>query len=188
MTPDRWGDAADNRNVVYEAIFEKVFERDKSKASWTAAKLDRADFFTLMECLGLASWAGSGRTGNDQDFKRLRAGHASNRQEKRFETLRNADLKGAALQFYTRQELDADTGFEFIHKSFGEYLIARALLPGRGGSLGTRRQARKLWPQPGSTSAAWHRSPTRSGASCGTRRAACRSKRRQARRSLWKRS
>ena len=53
--------------------------------------------------------------------------NAAGRREKKFKTIPNTDLAGVAVQFYTRQELD-DTGYEFIHKSFGEYLIARALL------------------------------------------------------------
>ncbi|MGI9488909.1 MAG: pentapeptide repeat-containing protein [Geminicoccaceae bacterium] len=128
MTPEKWPAAADNRNVVYEGIFKQVFCRDKAANKWSTARIDEDDFFALMECLGLASWAGGGRTGSDEDFKRLRKRHASRQQERKFAKLNNTDLKGVAIQFYTRQELDADTGFEFIHKSFGEYLIGRALL------------------------------------------------------------
>ncbi len=127
LTPEHWQAAADNRNVVYAAIFTKVYERDRRAGKWTAAQIDEGDFFTLMECLGLAAWAGGGRTGNEDEFLRLRELHAAGRRERKFETLGNTDLRSVALQFYTRRDLD-EPGYEFIHKSFAEYLIARALL------------------------------------------------------------
>ena len=84
-----------------------------------------ADFFTLMECLGLAAWRGNGRTGTDADFEELRDAHAG---DERFRDRDTASLKNVALQIHTRQSAGDDKGFEFIHKSFGEYLAARALL------------------------------------------------------------
>ena len=127
LTPERWREAADNRNRIYEAIFKKVYERDRRADKWAVAQLDESDFFTLMECLGLAAWAGGGRTGSEDGFLRLRATHAAGRRERKFKQLPNADLKSVAVQFYTRREL-GEAGYEFIHKSFGEYLIARALV------------------------------------------------------------
>ena len=63
-----WQEAAENRNRVYEAIFRKVHERDvKEKGHALKEHLkDEADFFILMECLGLAAWRGGGRTGDTQ--------------------------------------------------------------------------------------------------------------------------
>ena len=124
---DKWEEALGNRNVVYEAIFARVFERNKKKQVFTAANLRKSDFFGLMECLGLAAWHGNGRTGTDEEFAVLRDLHLPDDSE-RFDRLPAASLRGAAVNFYTRRDLGVDAGFEFIHKSFGEYLAARGLL------------------------------------------------------------
>ncbi len=127
LAPNRWREAVENRNCVYEDIFNKVYERDREADKWQVAQLNADDFFTLMECLGLATWAGGGRTGSDEEFKRLRDIHSTGSQERKFTALDNADLESVAVQFYARRDLD-EPGYQFIHKSFGEYLIARALL------------------------------------------------------------
>ncbi|HZG31281.1 MAG TPA: pentapeptide repeat-containing protein [Ensifer sp.] len=122
-----WELAAANKNLVYEDILEKIYQRNKAKDHFTALGLDKADFFSLMECLGLAAWRGNGRTGNADDFQRIRALHIDD--EVRFEKLNAGDLKSVALNIHTRSSSSSeDEGFEFIHKSFGEYLAARALI------------------------------------------------------------
>lgn len=81
-----------------------------------------------MECLALAIWHGGGRTGSDEKFEAIRDWHAG-REKKQLASLEGASLKNVALQFYTRKEtIGSDAGFEFIHKSFGEYLTACALV------------------------------------------------------------
>ncbi|WP_290741348.1 pentapeptide repeat-containing protein, partial [Amaricoccus sp.] len=136
-TDENWQAAADNRNRVYEAIFRRIFERNKAKDHPATRNLAEADFFTLLESLGLAAWRGNGRTGSEQDFATLRNLHATGAQRQRFESLEAAQLRNVAVQFHARRDLDAG-GFEFIHKSFGEYLAARGLL-----SAG-RRAARRM--------------------------------------------
>ena len=39
-----------------------------------------------------------------------------------------ADLSNVALLFYTRKDEEAGRGYEFLHKSFGEYLTACGLI------------------------------------------------------------
>ena len=119
----RWPQAQENRNRVYAAIFDKVYARDRDKLQPAGKGLNRDDFFTLMECLGLAAWRGGGRTGSDADFIAVR----DKRCGRRFENVEAATLKNVATQFYTRQDID-EPGYQFIHKSFGEYLTGRALL------------------------------------------------------------
>ena len=122
-----WEKALGNRNVVYEAIFTKVFERNKKRKDFSTAGIEKTDFFGLMECLGLAAWRGNGRTGTDEEFDALRDLHMRHRK-KALKDVEAATLRGAAVNFYTRKDLDGDTGFEFIHLSFGEYLTARGLV------------------------------------------------------------
>lgn len=126
-TGPKWHEAAENRNRIYAAIFEKIHARDRRKDRFAAQLLDEADFFTLLECLGLAAWHGNGRTGSAEDFAALRDLHATGVQAHRFKNLPAATLSSMAVQFYTRRDLEGQ-GFEFIHKSFGEYLAARAVL------------------------------------------------------------
>lgn len=123
--------AADNRNHVYREIFRRVHQRDKGKKQDmghpASAHLDEDGFFHLMECLALAIWQGGGRTGSKGDFDHYRDAHAHDREEE-FEKADFAQLRNVALQFYTRAIGDTDHGFEFVHKSFGEYLSACAIL------------------------------------------------------------
>ena len=124
---DRWQEAANNPNLVYRDILGKIHDRNRSKERGyeSVRELTDSEFFTLMECLGLAAWRGNGRTGTAEEFRELRKKHA--RREKRFARIDAAELKTVALQIHTRKGSD-DEGFEFIHKSFGEYLAARALI------------------------------------------------------------
>ncbi len=122
-----WQQAAANRNLVYEDILEKIYERNKDKKHFASHNISRDDFFDLMEVLGLTAWRGNGRTGNEEEFLIVRRLHL--RREKHFKSIHAASLKSVALNIHTRPGGDsADDGFEFIHKSFGEFLTARGLL------------------------------------------------------------
>ncbi|THF48628.1 NACHT domain-containing protein [Allorhizobium terrae] len=124
---DDWETAANNKNVVYEDILQKIFERNKNKPHFRAAGVDEPLFFEFMECLGIAAWRGNGRTGDENDFRQIRKLHLN--RERKFKDFPAASLKSVALNIHTRAgQEDASSGFEFIHKSFGEYLAARGLL------------------------------------------------------------
>ncbi len=124
---DDWEIAANNKNVVYEDILQKIFDRNKNKDHFLAAGVDEPLFFEFMECLGIAAWRGNGRTGDESDFRQIRKLHLN--REKKFRDFPAASLKSVALNIHTRAgQEDASSGFEFIHKSFGEYLAARGLL------------------------------------------------------------
>ena len=125
---DRWEEAANNRNLVYHTIFGKVFKRNKDNELDAYKKLDETHFFELMEVFGLAAFRGNGRTGDHEEFDQLRERYVSSKADKRmYSELDGADLKNVALLVHSRQENEG-AGFEFVHKSFGEYLAARALL------------------------------------------------------------
>jgi len=120
-----WRVAAANKNLIYQDIFQKIFDRNKRKENFLSVKLTYVDFTALLECLGLASWRGNGRTGGSNNFSELRKLHL--RQEKRFGKLEAAELKNVAMQIHTRRGSLDEEGFEFIHKSFGEYLAGKGL-------------------------------------------------------------
>ncbi len=125
-----WPKALENRNRVYEEIFRKVHQRDvhEKRLHIKDELKSEGDFFTLMECLGLAAWRGGGRTGSNQQFELLRDKIYAREYETRFANIDNADIDNVALQFYTQRPGGDQPGYAFIHKSFGEYLTARALI------------------------------------------------------------
>ena len=135
---DRWEEAAKNRNLVYRDILQKVFRRNRDRELDAYRRLNEEHFFELMEVFGLAAFRGNGRTGDHEEFKVLRKRYANPKAERTlYSELDGASLKNVALMVHSRQDIDG-AGFEFVHKSFGEYLAARAL-------LGSAERLQKLW-------------------------------------------
>ncbi len=124
-TDGRWQSAAENHNRIYHEIFSRIFERDRREEK--APSIGKQDFFALIECLGLAAWRGNGRNASEADFEAVKALHCTPAQRTAFTDRPETALAGIAVQFHTRPDL-RDRGFEFTHKSFGEYLAARALI------------------------------------------------------------
>lgn len=127
---EKWPEAKENRNRVYEAIFREVHDRDVKKGGYLAKEgiTEPEDFFLLMECLGLAAWQNGGRTGTSDDFETIRDKIYIPERAELFSKLESAKLKNVALQFFTHQGGHDREGYAFMHKSFGEYLTARALI------------------------------------------------------------
>ena len=135
---DRWEEAANNRNLVYRNIFGKVLKRNKDKDLDAYKNLNEKCFFELMEVFGLAAFRGNGRTGDHKEFKFLRKRYANHKTERDlYSELDGAKLENVALMVHSRQEI-AGAGFEFVHKSFGEYLAALAL-------LGAAERLQRFW-------------------------------------------
>jgi uncharacterized protein YjbI with pentapeptide repeats len=147
LAPDRWQEAADNRNRVYAEIFSRVYERDRDEGKGVAPKVDRHGFFMLIECLGLASWPGGGRTFTAKAFRDVRESHIKGPGSRELKEMPDTDA-GTLVQFYAREDFDA-AGYEFLHKSFGEYLIGRGLLT-------AARRARRTLDEDGPGEAARH--------------------------------
>lgn len=137
---ENWEKAADNRNHVYEAIFEQIYARkwgsDSNSRMLTnrergghvgTAEITSADFFLLQEALGLASWATGGRTVTEEAFKPMLKLYLDRDKYEDLADNLTASVKSVALQSYTRSVGGDNAGFEFVHKTIGEYLIARAL-------------------------------------------------------------
>ncbi|MGI9505172.1 MAG: NACHT domain-containing protein, partial [Geminicoccaceae bacterium] len=126
-----WKLAKENRNRVYQRIFQGIHERDLKKPVGHPSKMgiERAgDFFALMECLGLAAWLGGGRSGSDEDFALIRDETYLPERAGEFRDLASAKLDNVALQTFTHRNDREKPGYAFIHKSFGEYLTGRALV------------------------------------------------------------
>ena len=126
-----WRKAGVNRNSIYQAIFEEIHNRDLKKPHGHRSKagLEKLeDFFALMECLGLAAWIGGGRTGTDKAFAIIRDDVYITKYKARFKGMKSAELRNIAVQAFTHRGDGDQPGYAFIHKSFGEYLTARALI------------------------------------------------------------
>ncbi|WP_249275956.1 pentapeptide repeat-containing protein [Rhodobacter sp. JA431] len=123
---ERWTEAAENRNLVYEDILCKVHARNAAKpingCSWS-----KDQFFHLMEALGIAAWRGNGRAGTEATFDAVCKRHARH-LFKGTSGPQVPDMDSVILQTHARPIDGPDAGFEFIHKSFGEYLVARGLV------------------------------------------------------------
>lgn len=123
-----WEEAAKNKNIVYKDILEKIYDRNQAKDHQASTGIDKNDFYKLMETIGLATWHGNGRTGTEEDFVKLRVLYVGADEDERLDALPGSKLKNVALQIHAQEGQDTRSGFEFIHKSFGEYLSAKAIL------------------------------------------------------------
>lgn len=121
----RWKEAAENRNLVYRDILGQIHQRNV-KEKKPGQRLKEDEFFLLMECLGLAAWRGNLRTGTEPTYLAVREIHA--RVMQKTGQFDHADMDSMVLQTHARKVDGVEPGFEFIHKSFGEYLAARALV------------------------------------------------------------
>ncbi|MCZ4290547.1 pentapeptide repeat-containing protein [Hoeflea alexandrii] len=135
----QWEKAASNRNHVYEEIFKQIYQRkwglsaprvtgNKQRGGHPATDdVSEDDFFLLQEALGLASWGTGGRTVNVAAFDAMLKVYLN---EDKYEDISDSvasSLKSVALQGYTRSVGGDAAGYEFVHKTIGEYLIARGL-------------------------------------------------------------
>lgn len=138
----QWEQAANNRNVVYEEIFKQIYSRTwGAKASLGGRNrpvgghpgtddISLDDFLLLQEALGLASWSSGARTVNVATFDAILKIYLD---EDKYEDLSGSisgSLKSVALQGYTQSIGGEAAGYEFVHKSIGEYLVGRALATG----------------------------------------------------------
>lgn len=137
---ENWEKAATNRNHVYEAIFQQIYARrwgqeravktlsNRQQGGHTATNdLEVSDFFLLQEALGLASWATGGRTVTSEAFQPMLKLYLDRDKYDDLSEGVSSSLKSVALQSYTRSVAADNAGFEFVHKTIGEYLIARGL-------------------------------------------------------------
>jgi hypothetical protein len=126
---ERWQEAAENRNRIYQAIFDQIWNRERTKTTRIHLNdLGQEGFEAIMQALGLAAWRGGGRTGDEATFTSVRDVFMRPDLLAKAKACGAADLSNVALLFYTRKDEDSGRGYEFLHKSFGEYLTARGLL------------------------------------------------------------
>jgi uncharacterized protein YjbI with pentapeptide repeats len=135
---EHWPAAASNRNVVYREMFALIYRRDwgvpkpqpanRPKGGHVGtSELTLDEFLRLQEALGLASWATGGRTVAANKFPDLIKVYLPADKVEDLGDLDSVSLKTVALQSYTRSAEGGGEGYEFVHKTLGEFLIGRAL-------------------------------------------------------------
>jgi uncharacterized protein YjbI with pentapeptide repeats len=125
-----------NLNQVYADLLDSIYQRvwDTSKAHPTTKRITQKQFERILEEIAISSWHGNGRTTTVSAIEtRLNKSNLKSVLDQYIETLGNdpkAGITNLMTAFYFRQSagIAADKTFEFTHKSFSEYLIARRFL------------------------------------------------------------
>lgn len=132
-----WAEAADNTNRIYARLVGDVWER-----RWGQSELgetgrvgpglnlrSREEFDLLMETLALAAWwGGENRVATKTSFDAALSATGASDIWTKFVADEGDGLSNLALTFYLRRSDIEGQGFEFTHKTFGEYLVARFLM------------------------------------------------------------
>lgn len=127
-----------NLNIIYQDLLESIYERqyasdngDHSQTHKAIGNLSNSDFDILMQEIALAVWHNDGTKATEGNiFNHLK----SNELEYLLEPYKTSLSNGVAsllLSFYFRKHSQTEKGestFEFTHKSFGEYLVAKKLV------------------------------------------------------------
>lgn len=126
----RTKDAATNRNHIYEKLLTDVYQRHWGGGrAGTGRDLSRDDFDRLFETMALAAWhGGDERVATIERFIMCTKITRTEKIYKDFLTRGGGDVTNLAVNFYLKNRENETRGFEFTHKSFGEYLTARALI------------------------------------------------------------
>src|SRR3954452_22199346 len=124
--------AATNLNEVYEDLLAAVWERRWGEGQLADVRgLERSDFERVFEGIALAAW-------HSGDIRRVSATAVEtickqSGLDKKLVAFERGAEKGAVsllAAFYVRQAgfTASERSFEFTHKSFGEFLVARRLV------------------------------------------------------------
>ncbi len=116
-------------NEIYADLFKAVYEREKKRAYSDIDKLEIDTFYQILEEIGLAIWHNAGRVTAIASIEKL---CVRSELEHHLEVFGGNTKRGVTrllITFFFRQDRqDGDETFEFTHKSFGEYLVARRLV------------------------------------------------------------
>lgn len=116
---------------LYADIVKCVFERDWEKRPHARIDyiMDEPEFVSLLQEIAITVWHGDGRTASLGDIE-TRCKHAGLVSVLRaFENRVRSGIFRLLTAFYFREATSRSTErrFEFTHKSFGEYLVARKI-------------------------------------------------------------
>ena len=123
-------DKSTNLNEIYEDLLKAVYERgyDEKRKVEVAKHLEYGQFQRMLEEVALATWHGNGRTCTVNEINQHFGQSKLSRQLEKFKKDAEQGIFSLLTAFYFRQAGQTQAGyqtFEFTHKSFGEYLVAR---------------------------------------------------------------
>lgn len=132
-TGDNWKEAADNTNLIYKALIKSVYERGwgdgPQKRLGPGKSMTFPEFDKLMQTFGLAAWlGGDARVASESSFKATLSVTRGQNSWDSFQRDNGSDMNNLAMNFYLKSSELSHRGFEFTHKSFGEYLAAKAIV------------------------------------------------------------
>lgn len=122
-------------NEIYSDLLRSVYERQweggsKGRLHTSIETLEYEKFERVLEEIALTVWHGNGRTATEKDIYDKLNSSSFNKYLKVFQESAEKGVSRLLTAFYFRQS-DNNTSenktFEFTHKSFGEYLIAKRL-------------------------------------------------------------
>lgn len=130
---ENWEKAAENPNRIYKSLVDSIWDRGWGegliKRQGLGRTLSKVDFNALMQTIALAAWQdGDTRVASEQGFANAVKIARTERAWENFKYDNGADVTNLAMNFYLKAAETGQRGFEFTHKSFGDYLAARAIL------------------------------------------------------------
>ncbi|HVK56419.1 MAG TPA: pentapeptide repeat-containing protein [Burkholderiales bacterium] len=130
---DKWELAAENPNRIYAELIQDVYRRGWGdgvvKRHGAGRTMSLQDFLLLMRTIGLGAWLGGDtRVASDEMFRQAVTLTKAEGAWDAFERDNGSDVTNLAMNFYLKSSEIKHRGFEFTHKSFGEYLAALALI------------------------------------------------------------
>jgi hypothetical protein len=128
-----WESAAENHNRIYKTLVDSIWQRGwgdgPEKRQGAGRALTKSDFNTLMQTIALAAWLGGDtRVASERRFQEAVKITNSEEAWAVFKEANGPDVTNLAMNFYLKASEGTQRGFEFTHKSFGDYLAARAIL------------------------------------------------------------
>ncbi len=121
-----------NLNKVYEDLLDAVYVRAYSSGGKikNISSLSKVNFVCLLEEIAVSAWHGNGRKTSIREIKEHFDVSGLNNLMDQFAADAEKGVISLLAAFYFRQagmQSDGSQTFEFTHKSFGEYLMARRI-------------------------------------------------------------
>jgi uncharacterized protein YjbI with pentapeptide repeats len=126
-----------NLNSIYEDLLDSVYKRQQiwaDKQHKLLEDITKDEFFRILEEIAIATWRGDGRKVSVKEIESQCETSSLSPLLEKFKKKAESGVSDLLVAFYFRKssvpDLDGNETFEFTHKSFGEYLIARRLVRG----------------------------------------------------------
>ena len=121
-----------NLNKIYADLLEAVYERDyddQGKHS-TVSEMSQQDFLHILEMIALSAWHAHKHSATISEVEALCHHHNAKQLLDIFQGSAIAGITQFLASFYFRQSerSSGERTFEFTHKSFREYLVARRIV------------------------------------------------------------